>query len=88
MKIQRRLAALPLTALVSLASNAQTPPDVAAAARTNAEQNQQVQQQRDAPQRAATVAAPVVRSAAPLAGEWPVLRVVNIVRRTSTTGAK
>ncbi|NML35484.1 ShlB/FhaC/HecB family hemolysin secretion/activation protein [Paraburkholderia antibiotica] len=75
MKNKRRLAALPLTALVTLASNAQTPPDVAAAARTNAEQNQQLQQQRDAQQRAATVAAPVVRSAAPVAGEWPVLPV-------------
>jgi hemolysin activation/secretion protein len=75
MKISRRLAALPLTALVSLAHSQQTPPDVAAAARTNAEQNQQIQQQRDAQQRAATVAAPVVRSAAPVAGEWPILPV-------------
>ncbi|MGF6368108.1 hemolysin activation/secretion protein [Paraburkholderia sp. RAU6.4a] len=75
MKNKRRLAALPLTALVTLASNAQTPPDLAAAARTNAEQNQQIQQQRDAQQRAATVAAPVVRSAAPAPGEWPVLPV-------------
>lgn len=78
MKIRKRLAALPLTALVSLASNAQqvpTPADTAAAARTNAEQNQQIQQQRDAQQRAATIAAPVVRSAAPVAGEWPVLPV-------------
>ena len=66
---------MPLTALVTLASNAQTPPDVAAAARTNAEQQQQIQQQRDAQQRAATVAAPVVRSAAPAPGEWPVLPV-------------
>ena len=75
MKIRKRLAALPLTALVSLAHSQQTPPDVAAAARTNAEQQQQVQQQRDAQQRAATVAAPVVRSAAPAPGEWPVLPV-------------
>jgi hemolysin activation/secretion protein len=75
MKIRRRLAALPLTALVSLAHSQQPPLDVAAAARTNAEQNQQIQQQRDAQQRAATVAAPVVRSATPVAGEWPVLPV-------------
>ncbi|SDB88379.1 hemolysin activation/secretion protein [Paraburkholderia lycopersici] len=67
---------MPLTALVTLASNAQTTPaDTAAAARANAEQQQQVQQQRDAQQRAATVAAPVVRSAAPAAGEWPALPV-------------
>ncbi|RZF24899.1 ShlB/FhaC/HecB family hemolysin secretion/activation protein [Paraburkholderia sp. UYCP14C] len=78
MKIRKRLAALPLTALVSLASNAQqapTPADTAAAARTNAEQNQQIQQQRDAQQRAATVAAPVVLSTVPVAGEYPVLPV-------------
>ncbi|WP_321871718.1 ShlB/FhaC/HecB family hemolysin secretion/activation protein [Paraburkholderia tropica] len=72
MKIHKRLAALPLTAAISLA-HAQTPPD--AAARANAEQQQQVQQRRDAQQRAATVAAPVVRSEAPKAGEWPVLPV-------------
>lgn len=65
MKISTRLAALPLTALVSLASNAQparTPADEAAAARANAEQNQQIQQQRDAQEREATVRAPTVRS--------------------------
>jgi hemolysin activation/secretion protein len=65
MKLSKRLAALPLTALVSLASNAQhapTPADEAAAARANAEQNQQVQQQRDAQQRDMTVQAPAVRS--------------------------
>ncbi|RQH00632.1 ShlB/FhaC/HecB family hemolysin secretion/activation protein [Paraburkholderia dinghuensis] len=84
MKIQRRLAALPLTALVTLASNAQTLPDVAAAARANAEQQQQVQQQRDAQQRAASVAAPVVRSAAPVAGEWPVLPVETPCFRIDT----
>ncbi|WP_175159182.1 ShlB/FhaC/HecB family hemolysin secretion/activation protein [Paraburkholderia fynbosensis] len=60
-------------ALVSLAHSQQTPPD--AAVRTNAKQQQQVEQRRDAQQRAATVAAPVVRSAAPVAGEWPVLPV-------------
>jgi hemolysin activation/secretion protein len=75
MENKKKLAGLPLAVLVPLAVHAQTPPDVAAAARTNAEQNQQIQQQRDAQQRAATVAAPVVRSAAPVAGEWPVLPV-------------
>jgi hemolysin activation/secretion protein len=65
MKLSKRLAALPLTALVSLASNAQhalTPADEAAAARANTEQSQQVQQQRDAQQRDMTVQAPAVRS--------------------------
>lgn len=85
MKVTKRLVALPLTALVTLASNAQqTPPDVAAATRANAEQQQQVQQQRDAQQRAATVAAPVVRSAAPAAGEWPVLPVETPCFRVDT----
>lgn len=63
-----RLAALPLTALVSIAGQAQqapTPADTAAAARANAEQNQQIQQQRDAQQRDATVQAPTVRSEVP-----------------------
>ncbi|MEZ2309575.1 ShlB/FhaC/HecB family hemolysin secretion/activation protein [Paraburkholderia sp. RCC_158] len=76
MKIRNRLAALPLTALVSLASNAQqapTPADTAAAARANAEQNQQLQQQRDAQQRDATVQAPVVRSEVPRVQGWPEL---------------
>jgi len=76
MKIRKRLAALPLTALVSLASNAQhapTPADEAAAARANAEQNQQIQQQRDAQQRDATVQAPAVRSALPTFEGFPLL---------------
>ncbi|MFL6641965.1 MAG: ShlB/FhaC/HecB family hemolysin secretion/activation protein [Paraburkholderia graminis] len=76
MKISKRLAALPLTALVSLASNAQqapTPADTAAAARANAEQNQQLQQQRDAQQRDAAVQAPVVRSEVPRVQGWPEL---------------
>ena len=79
MKIRKRLAALPLTALITLAHAQQTPTptpaDRAAAARANVEQNQQVEQRRDAQQRAATVAAPVVRSTAPVAGEYPVLPV-------------
>ncbi|MGF6604531.1 hemolysin activation/secretion protein [Paraburkholderia sp. GAS448] len=81
MKIRKRLAALPLTALVSLAGQAvyaqqsPTPADTAAAARANAEQNQQVQQQRDAQARAKTVNAPAVRSTAPHDGTWPALPV-------------
>ncbi|NML34240.1 ShlB/FhaC/HecB family hemolysin secretion/activation protein [Paraburkholderia antibiotica] len=75
MENKKILTGLLFIVLVPLAVHAQTPSDVAAAARTNAEQNQQLQQQRDAQQRAATVAAPVVRSAAPVAGEWPVLPV-------------
>ncbi|ACC74799.1 ShlB/FhaC/HecB family hemolysin secretion/activation protein [Paraburkholderia phymatum] len=74
MKIRKRLAALPLTALVTLASNAQqtpAPADAAAAARANAEQNQQLQQQRDAQQRAKTVNAPAVRSTVPKDGAYP-----------------
>jgi hemolysin activation/secretion protein len=87
MKTRKRLAALPLTAVVSLAVQAQqapTPADTAAAARTNAEQQQQVEQRRDAQQRAATVAAPVVRSAAPLTGAWPVLPVETPCFRIDT----
>lgn len=69
---------LPLTSLVSNTSYAQqaaNSADTAAAARADAQQQQQIQQQRDAQQRAATVTAPVVRSTAPVAGEWPVLPV-------------
>jgi len=68
-----KLTAISLAFLISFNVFAQTPPDVAA--RTNAEQQQQVEQRRDAQQRAATVAAPVVRSAAPTVGEYPVLPV-------------
>nr|WP_245746814.1 ShlB/FhaC/HecB family hemolysin secretion/activation protein [Paraburkholderia lycopersici] len=67
------MAVLSLSVLATFAVYAQTPPDAAAVARTSAEQEQQVEQRRDALQRSATVAAPVVRSAAPLVGEWPVL---------------
>ncbi|WP_260854185.1 ShlB/FhaC/HecB family hemolysin secretion/activation protein [Paraburkholderia sp. BCC1886] len=73
----RELAVL-LTAFVSLASNAQhvpTPADEAAAARANAEQNQQIQQQRDAQQRDATVQAPAVRSTLPEIEGYPLLPV-------------
>ena len=77
MKIRTRLAALPLTALVSLAHAQQTPTpaDTAAAARANAEQNQQVQQQRDAQQRNATVNAPSVLSTVERLSNWPELPV-------------
>ncbi|MEX3972394.1 ShlB/FhaC/HecB family hemolysin secretion/activation protein [Paraburkholderia caribensis] len=76
MKTRKRLAALPLTALISLTGQAQqapTPADTAAAARASAEQNQQVQQQRDAQQRAQAVNAPAVRSTAPKADGFPML---------------
>jgi hemolysin activation/secretion protein len=78
MKVRKRLAVLPLTALVSLASNAQhapTPADEAAAARANAEQNQQIQRQRDAQQRDAIVQAPAVRSTLPTFEGFPLLPV-------------
>jgi len=73
MKFSKRLAALPLTALVTLASaqHAPSPADEAAAARANAEQNQQLQQQRDAQQREQTVTAATVRSTVPKAGVYP-----------------
>lgn len=83
MKIKSKLAVLPLAVSVPLVVHAQIPPD-AAAARVNAEQQQQVEQRRDAQQRAATVAAPVVRSAAPEAGEWPVLPVETPCFRIDT----
>ncbi|SIO72535.1 hypothetical protein SAMN05444172_8970 [Burkholderia sp. GAS332] len=65
---------MPLTALVSLAAQAQqasTPADTAAAARASAEQNQQVKEQREAQQREATVKAPSVRSTVERISNWP-----------------
>lgn len=50
----------------------------------NAQQDQQVQQQRDAQQRAATVAAPAVRSDVPAKGEWPDLPVETPCFRIDT----
>lgn len=76
MKIRKRLAALPLTALVTLASNAQqvpTPADEAAAARANILQQQQLQQQREAQERDAAVSAPSVRSDVPKVETYPAL---------------
>ncbi|MFM0519148.1 MULTISPECIES: ShlB/FhaC/HecB family hemolysin secretion/activation protein [Caballeronia] len=71
-----KLAALPLSTALTLAAHAQQAPtiaDEAAAARANALRNQQVQQQRDAGQREATVQAPVVRSTVPTDGTFPAL---------------
>ncbi|WP_109481771.1 ShlB/FhaC/HecB family hemolysin secretion/activation protein [Paraburkholderia sp. C35] len=75
MKISNRLAALPLSALVTLASAQSVPSlaDKAAAARANAEQNQQLQQHHDVQQREQTVNAPAVRSTVPNAGVFPEL---------------
>ncbi|KUZ71042.1 ShlB/FhaC/HecB family hemolysin secretion/activation protein [Burkholderia ubonensis] len=78
MKISKRLAALPLTVLVSLGVQAQqapTPVEQAAAARANAEQDRQAQQQRDARQRDATVRSPSVRSELPQVEAYPALPV-------------
>lgn len=67
MKIRKRLAALPLTALVILAPNA--PAQSLGGIET--EQNQQ--QRRDAQQREAAVSAPVVRSDLPTIEAYPAL---------------
>ncbi|WP_321902863.1 ShlB/FhaC/HecB family hemolysin secretion/activation protein [Paraburkholderia tropica] len=83
MENKKILTGFPIAFLVPLAVHAQVPP-AAAAARTNAEQQQQVEQRRDAQQRAATVAAPVVRSTAPVAGEYPVLPVETPCFRIDT----
>ncbi|HDR9133167.1 ShlB/FhaC/HecB family hemolysin secretion/activation protein [Burkholderia vietnamiensis] len=76
MKIAKRLTALPITALVSLAVHAQqapTPADQAAAAKANAEQDRQAQQQWEAQQRAVTVRAPSVRLEVPKVEAYPAL---------------
>ncbi|CAM2183785.1 Outer membrane transporter CdiB-2 [Paraburkholderia sacchari] len=67
MKIRKRLAALPLTVLVTLAPNAQGQ----ALGGIETEQNQQ--QRRDAQQREAAVSAPVVRSEIPEIKAYPEL---------------
>lgn len=64
-------AALPLAAFASIAQAQQAPTPVDKAARANAEQTQQVQQQRDAQQRNAIVNAPAVRSVVERASGWP-----------------
>jgi len=77
MKISKRLSLLSLIASASLAGpavhaqQAPTPADTAAAARANAEQSQQVEQQRNAQEREATVNAPSVRSTVERASGWP-----------------
>ncbi|MBN3780032.1 ShlB/FhaC/HecB family hemolysin secretion/activation protein [Burkholderia sp. Ac-20345] len=76
MKLKRQLMVLPISALVSIAAQAQqapTPADQAAAARANAEQDRQAQQQRDAQQREAVVRAPSVRSDVPQIETYPTL---------------
>jgi hemolysin activation/secretion protein len=76
MKYTTRLIAILFLACASLAVNAQSAPtaaDQAAALRANAQQNQQVQQQRDAEQREATVEAPRVRSTTPEEAAFPLL---------------
>ncbi|RQQ21122.1 ShlB/FhaC/HecB family hemolysin secretion/activation protein [Burkholderia stagnalis] len=78
MKVTKRLAVFPITALVSLAVQAQqapTPADQTAAGRANAEQDRQAQQQRDAQQRDAAVRAPSVRSEVPKVEAYPTLPV-------------
>jgi hypothetical protein len=74
MRIHAHVVLLSAASLVPFAVEAQqTPPDVAA--RTNAEQQQQVDQRRDAQQREATVAAPAVRSTTLESASWPELPV-------------
>jgi hemolysin activation/secretion protein len=78
MNIKPKLAALPLALFLAFSAQAQQAPsraDEAAAARANAEQNQQIQQQREAQQREATVQAPSVRSELPKQAGFPVLPV-------------
>ncbi|MFM0393751.1 ShlB/FhaC/HecB family hemolysin secretion/activation protein [Paraburkholderia phytofirmans] len=67
MKIRKRLAALPLTALVTLA------PNVPAQSLGGIETEQNQQQRRDAQQREAAVSAPVVRSELPKIETYPAL---------------
>ncbi|WP_244828606.1 ShlB/FhaC/HecB family hemolysin secretion/activation protein [Caballeronia sp. TF1N1] len=87
MKICRRLAALPLIALIPLAVHAQQAPsmaDEAAATRANAQQEQQVQQQREAQQRDDAVQAPAVRSAVPGAQDFSTLPTESPCFRINT----
>ncbi|HEY4297362.1 MAG TPA: ShlB/FhaC/HecB family hemolysin secretion/activation protein [Paraburkholderia sp.] len=77
MTLPPRLALFSLLfSAIPFATHAQqsfTPEDKAAAARANAEQNRQIQQQQEAGQRAATVSAPNVRSEVPATEAWPKL---------------
>ncbi|MDR5762504.1 ShlB/FhaC/HecB family hemolysin secretion/activation protein [Caballeronia sp. LZ035] len=77
MKLNTRLKALPLTAILSLAAHAQEVPafrEQAAAARANAEQTQQVQQQQEARQRETAISARSVRSSDPNIATYPELK--------------
>ena len=56
---------------IPLCAGAQTPGDIANAARTGAQQDQRNEQQRESGERERTVNAPAVRSAAPVAGAYP-----------------
>jgi len=75
MKTSKGLSLFPLIASACLAHAQQspTPADSAAAARANALQDQQLQQQRDAAERERALNTPVVRSTTPSAGPYPEL---------------
>ncbi|MFD1561739.1 ShlB/FhaC/HecB family hemolysin secretion/activation protein [Paraburkholderia silviterrae] len=73
MKTLKRLAALPLTALVTLASNAQHAPDIPVERLFGGDTEQNQQQRRDAQQREAAVSAPAVRSDLPKIEAYPEL---------------
>ncbi|GLU34035.1 ShlB/FhaC/HecB family hemolysin secretion/activation protein [Trinickia caryophylli] len=66
-------AALALVTEHALAQSAPSSPDIANAARSSAQQQQLIEQQREAQQRERAVNAPAVRSAAPVAGAFPQL---------------
>lgn len=78
MPITKTKAVLLACSLFAMAAQAQqtsapTPADTAAAARTGVEQDQLIQQQREAQQREAAVSAPSVRSTRDDAPAWPAL---------------
>lgn len=78
MPITQTIAVLLACSLFAIAAQAQqtsapTPADTAAAARTGVEQDQLIQQQREAQQREAAVNAPSVRSTREDAPVWPAL---------------
>ncbi len=73
MNYRIRLILVLMASLIPFTAAAQTPPNMDAASRANAEQQQQVRQQLEVQQRAAAVAAPTVRSAAPAQEDWPEL---------------
>ncbi|HEY3598941.1 MAG TPA: heavy metal sensor histidine kinase [Paraburkholderia sp.] len=68
----------------ALAQSVPPAPDVANAARTSVQQQQLLEQQRDAQERAQTVNAPVVRSTAPKAEGWPQLPIEKPCFRVQT----